>query len=89
MKITPPEPLPNTPDWAKAPLPLTVMLLVPLVIAPKVNLAAPPPTGFRILKMALPVRVVAPKVIPAVPPFTLPPPVIVNVWLPMERAPSV
>ena len=67
---------------------MSVTVLAPLVTAPKVNNVAPPPLGLVMLKVALPVRVVAPKVIPAVPELTLPPSTV-SVFAPIDNVPKV
>ena len=63
--------------------------MAPLATAPKVNNATPPPAGLVILNTVFPVRVVAPKVRPAVPEFTLLPPSTVSVFAPIDKVPNV
>ena len=60
-----------------------------MVTAPKVNNVTPPPVGLVMLKIALPVRVVAPKMRPAVPEVTLLPPSTVSVFAPIDNVPKV
>ena len=57
--------------------------------APSVSKLVPPAVGLITLNVAAPVRVVAPKVMPAVPLFTNDPPLTVNVCAPMLSVPSV
>lgn len=67
---------------------MSVAVLAPLVTAPKVNNVTPPPMGLVILNADAPVRVVAPKVIPAVPELTLPPSTV-SVFAPIDNVPKV
>ena len=88
-RVNPPAPLPHAALWAKVPLPMSVTVWAPFVTAPKVSNVTPVPPGLMILNFAFPVRVVAPKVKPAVPEVTLLPPCTMRVFAPIDNVPRV
>ena len=74
--MIPPAPPPQTPVWAKLPLPVKVVVLAPLLTAATVSSVTPPAAGSTRLNVGAPFKVVVPtKVTPAVPLETFAPPV--------------